>query len=207
MLLVSFMVMRVSFTTSEEQLCVYNLNTQDVTEIITTSAVLIGTIITEDIENCELPNTEQGFVYSTEVQPTIEDIQVNVNGTDITTTLENLEPNTTYYVRTFLTNALGEFYGNEVSFMTIDGLINCDDNLVPTVVYGTQEWSVENACNITYRDGTPIPQVTDDCMNGLASPQGLGAILTTTPQSHRLYNWYAVVGIHDAASLSHLPPR
>ena len=108
----------VSFMTSEEQVCVYNLNTQDITEIITTSAVLNGTIITEDIENCELPNTEQGFVYSTEVQPTIEDTQVNVNGTEVTTTLENLEPNTTYYVRTFLTNALGEFYGNEVSFMS-----------------------------------------------------------------------------------------
>ncbi len=34
-----------------------------------------------------------------------------------TTTLENLEPNTTYYARTFLTNAFGEFYGNEVSFI------------------------------------------------------------------------------------------
>ena len=41
---------------------------------------------------------------------------------DITTTLENLEPNTTYYARTFLTNALGEFYGNEVSFMTSEEL-------------------------------------------------------------------------------------
>ncbi len=187
----------VSFTTSEEQLCVYNLNTQDVTEIITTSAVLIGTIITEDIENCELPNTEQGFVYSTEVQPTIEDTQVNVNGTDISTTLENLEPNTTYYARTFLTNALGEFYGNEVSFMTIDGLINCDDNLVPTVVYGTQEWSVENACNITYRDGTPIPQVTDDD-EWVSLTTGAWSYYNNDPTKHRLYNWYAVVGIHDA---------
>ena len=37
---------------------------------------------------------------------------------DINTRLENLEPNTTYYTRTFLTNVFGEFYGNEVSFMT-----------------------------------------------------------------------------------------
>ena len=159
---------------------------------------LIGTIITELMnESCELPNTEQGFVYSTEVQPTIEDTQVNVNGTDITTTLENLEPNTTYYVRTFLTNALGEFYGNEVSFMTIDGLINCDDNLVPTVVYGTQEWSVENACNITYRDGTPIPQVTDDD-EWVSLTTGAWSYYNNDPTKHRLYNWYAVVGIHDA---------
>ena len=108
----------VAFTTSEELVCVYNLNTQDVTNITTTSVVLNGTIITEDIENCELPDTEQGFVYSTEVQPTIADTQVNVNGTDVSTILENLEPNTTYYVRTFLTNSFGVFYGNEISFMT-----------------------------------------------------------------------------------------
>ena len=38
-------------------------------------------------------------------------------------------------------------------------LLNCDGNPVPTIVYGTQEWTVENACHITYRDGTPIPQV------------------------------------------------
>jgi len=111
---------------NEQPSCIYNLNTLDVEDILTTSVVLNGTIITEDIENCELPNTEQGFVYSNEVQPTIEDTQINVNGTDISTTLENLEPNTTYYARTFLTNALGEFYGNEVSFMTSEEPIDCE---------------------------------------------------------------------------------
>ncbi len=37
-----------------------------------------------------------------------------------------------------------------------------DTNLntdIPSIVYGTQEWTVENACPITYRDGTPIPEV------------------------------------------------
>ena len=49
--------------------------------------------------------------------------------TNVTTTIENLEPNTTYYVRTFLTNALGEFYGNEVSFMTNKiAMLYLDDN-------------------------------------------------------------------------------
>ena len=66
---------------NEQPSCIYNLNTLDVEDILTTSVVLNGTIITEDIENCELPNTEQGFVYSNEVQPTIEDTQINVNGT------------------------------------------------------------------------------------------------------------------------------
>ena len=43
---------------------------------------------------------------------------MNVNGTNISTTIEGLTPNTTYYVRSFLTNTLGEFYSNEVSFST-----------------------------------------------------------------------------------------
>ena len=100
--------------------CLYNptLTTSAVTNITETSATLNG-VISIVSENCDNPtNTEQGFVYATTIQPTIANNKVNVNGTDITTTLENLEPNTTYYARAFLTNVFGEFYGNEVSFMT-----------------------------------------------------------------------------------------
>ena len=82
--------------------CVYNptLTTSAVTNITETSATLNG-VISIVSENCDNPNnTEQGFVYATTIQPTTNNAQVNVN--DITTTLENLEPNTTYYVRTFL---------------------------------------------------------------------------------------------------------
>ena len=130
----------VSFTTSEEQLCEYNLITLEPTNITSNSTILNGTISIDE-ESCDLPNTEQGFVYSTEVQPTIEDTQVNVNGTDISTTLENLEPNTTYYARTFLTNAFGEFYGNEVNFMTTEEPIDCD------VVYLAENGITIKACD------------------------------------------------------------
>ena len=102
--------------------CLYNptLTTSAVTNITETSATLNG-VISIVSENCDDPNnTEQGFVYATTIQPTIANNKVNVNGTEVTTTLENLEPNTTYYARTFLTNALGEFYGNELSFITTE---------------------------------------------------------------------------------------
>ena len=108
--------------------CLYNptLTTSAVTNLTETSATLNG-VISIVSENCDNPtNTEQGFVYATTIQPTTNNTQVNVNGTDITTTLENLESNTTYYARSFLTNALGEFYGNEVSFMTNQAV--CDGN-------------------------------------------------------------------------------
>tara|TARA_B110001469_G_scaffold17395_1_gene17663 strand:+ start:1309 stop:2346 length:1038 start_codon:yes stop_codon:yes gene_type:complete len=184
-------------TDDEGNPCVYEptLTTQAATDITETSATLNG-IISIVSENCEVPNnTEQGFVYSTEIQPTLEDIQVNVNGTNITTTIEDLEPNTTYYVRAFLTNNFGDFYGDEIDFTTIDGLINCDGNPVPTIVYGTQEWTVENACNITYRDGTPIPQVTDETEWASLTT---GAWCYFYGSSNRiLYNAYAVMGVHD----------
>ena len=108
--------------------CLYNptLTTSAVTNITETSATLNG-VISIVSQNCDDPNnTEQGFVYATTIQPTIANNKINVNGTDVTTTLENLEANTTYYARTFLTNALGEFYGNEVSFITTEEPVTCE---------------------------------------------------------------------------------
>ena len=269
-------------TDSEGNPCIYEptLTTEAVTNITETSATLNG-VISIVSENCEVPNnTEQGFVYSTEIQPTLEDIQVNVNGTNITTTIEGLTPNTTYYVRAFLTNNFGDFYGDEVSFTTnlldttppvimiigdnpleinigedytefgatatddIDGditqdiiidssnvnialagtyivtysvsdlsnnstseqrevvvidnsqIFNCDGNPIPSIVYGTQEWTVENACYTTYRDGTPIPEVTDITEWG-SLYTGAWSYYDNDPTKPRLYNWYAVAGIHD----------
>ena len=109
--------------------CVYQptLTTETVTDITETLATLNGTI---DIysQNCDtVENILQGFVYSTSSEPTINDDIVNVNGTSITESLTNLEPNTTYYVRVFLVRPLiGVFYGNEVSFVTEDSIDDCD---------------------------------------------------------------------------------
>ena len=179
--------------------CVYEptLTTQAVTDITETSATLNG-VISIVSENCDVPNnTEQGFVYSTEIQPTLADIQVNVNGTNISTTVEGLTPNTTYYVRSFLTNTIGDFYGDEIDFMTAEAsLVNCAGNPIPSIVYGTQEWAVENACNATYRDGTPIPEVTD-ITEWSTLTSGAWAYYNNDPTKPRLYNWYAVMGIHD----------
>jgi uncharacterized protein (TIGR02145 family) len=179
--------------------CIYEptLSTEAVTDITETSATLNGIIATVS-ENCDVPNNaEQGFVYSTEIQPTLEDIQVNVNGTNISTTIEGLEFNTTYYVRSFLTNNLGDFYGNEVDFMTAEAsLFNCDGNPISNIVYGAQRWTVENACHITYTDGTPIPEITDnEVWRSLTT--GAWCYYDNDPTKHRLYNWYAVMGIHD----------
>ena len=126
LLLLSALLIFACSTDSEGNPCIYEptLSTEAVTDITETSATLNG-VISIVSENCDVPNnTEQGFVYSTEIQPTLEDIQVNVNGTNISTNIEGLIPNTTYYVRAFLTNNFGDFYGDEISFSTTD--IPCD---------------------------------------------------------------------------------
>ena len=186
--------------------CVYEptLTTQAATDITETSATLNG-VISIVSENCDVPNnTEQGFVYSTEIQPTLEDTQVNVNGTNIFTTVEGLTPNTTYYVRAFLTNNFGEFYANEMDFTTNE-VGGCDEagtvtdqdgNSYDYLCYGDQAWTVENAEMVTYRDGTPIPQVTDNTeWENLTT--GAWSYYDNDPTKGKLYNWYAVMGIHD----------
>ena len=128
-LLYLFLAITVACSDDDGNPCTYDstLTTSEATNITDTSAILNGTVNVVS-QNCDDPNnTEQGFVISTEIQPTINDTQINVNGTDISTTIEGLEPNTTYYVRSFLTNFLGEFYGNEVSFTTGEQGLNIGD--------------------------------------------------------------------------------
>ena len=186
-------------TDDEGNPCVYEptLTTEAATDITENSATLNGIIAIES-ENCDVPNnTEQGFVYSTEIQPTLADFQVNVNGANISTTVEGLESNTTYYVRAFLTNTIGDFYGEEIDFTTEEEITgSCDGAPYPSIVYGTQEWTVENACHISYRDGTPIPEVTD-ATEWESLTTGAWAYFYNDPTKPRLYNWYAVMGIHD----------
>jgi uncharacterized protein (TIGR02145 family) len=49
---------------------------------------------------------------------------------------------------------------------------------------------------VTYRDGTPIPQVTDNTeWENLTT--GAWSYYNNDPTKPRLYNWYAVMGIYD----------
>ena len=52
---------------------------------------------------------------------------------------------------------------------------------------------------ITYSDGTPIPQVTD-ATEWQNLTTGAWAYYNNDPTKPRLYNWYAVMGIHDTDS-------
>jgi len=117
-----------------EVLCVdeFNLATFPATNITRTSATLNGVISSSSI-NCDTSTAQrQGFVYSEQRQPILGDFEVNLDGFYLSTTIENLEPNTAYYFRTFVINPVADLYADEDEeirrFVThVDDLpTNCD---------------------------------------------------------------------------------
>ena len=78
------------------------------------------------------------------------------------------------------------------------------------VTIGTQIWQTTNLNVSTYSDGTPIPQITDPSQWS-SSPVGAWCYydnITANGTTYgKLYNWYAVVGIHNAASINNLSLR
>jgi len=75
----------------------------------------------------------------------------------------------------------------------------------PFVTIGTQVWMSKNLDVTTYRDGTPIPQVTDPT-EWANLTTGAWCYYNNDPANGaiygKLYNWYAVAGIYDVASLN-----
>jgi uncharacterized protein (TIGR02145 family) len=88
-------------------------------------------------------------------------------------------------------------------------LVNCsnseDSPANSNVIIGSQIWSSTNLDVTTYRDGTPIPQVTD-ATQWAALTTGAWCYYDNDPANGpiygKLYNWYAVAGIYDDASLN-----
>lgn len=91
----------------------------------------------------------------------------------------------------------------EITVTDIDG------NVYHTVTIGTQVWMVENLKTTKYRDGTSIPNVTDNAAwDNLTT--GAYCDYNNTPSNSatygRLYNWYAATDAHNIAPTGwHVP--
>lgn len=76
---------------------------------------------------------------------------------------------------------------------------------LPNVVIGSQIWQSHNYDGVTYRDGTPIPQVTNSTQWANLTT-GAWCYYNNNPTNNtvygKLYNWYAVAGIYNSASLT-----
>ena len=94
-----------------------SLTTFATTNITENSAFLSGIIMAPTCPN-DSSVSSQGFVWSTNPLPEVTDNRILVSGDSVQNNLNGLAAETSYFVRTFLTNPSGTFYGNEVSFTT-----------------------------------------------------------------------------------------
>lgn len=117
-----------TFTTSSE-IALPTVTTATVTQITETSAVAGGNVTSDGGASV----TERGVVYSTSVNPTTADNKVpcGIGTGSFTCNLTDLLLNTKYYVRAYAINSVGIAYGEEVSFMTVEEIVdNPPSNLV-----------------------------------------------------------------------------
>ncbi len=142
----------------------------------------------------------RGVCWSTSPNPTISDSKSN-NGSGIgvfTSTLDNLIPNTQYYVRAYASNSSGVVYGNQFSFSTVavpEKVFDIDGNQYNTISLGSQVWMKENLRVGKYRNGDLIPNYLSDT-EWQNTGIGACAILNNDSVNYfkfgKLYNWFSV---------------
>ena len=191
------------------------------TTLDTTTALTTGTYyVSQTIGTCESVRTAVAVIISPQVTPTFTPIASTCSGSNLTalpTTSNNgitgtwspaINNNvTTTYTftpdagqcattTTQTINITAPKVTSPISFVapttTVAALTN--------VTIGTQIWTSKNLDVSTYRDGTPIPQVTDPTQwENLTT--GAWCYYDNNPANGevygKLYNWYAVAGIYD----------
>ncbi|MEI6138141.1 MAG: fibrobacter succinogenes major paralogous domain-containing protein [Mariniphaga sp.] len=188
------------------------LSTTAATAVATTNATSGGNITTDGGSVV----TARGVCWSIGQNPTISNSKT-VDGTgtgSFSSTLTGLLPGTTYYVKAYATNSIGTTYGNEITLKTTapsQGTVtDIDGNVYHYITIGTQTWMVENLKTTHYRNGDPIPNVTE---NTVWAGLGTGAYCwynndaaTYKAGYGAIYNWYAVVDDRNIAPFGwHVP--
>lgn len=87
----------------------------------------VSVTATAKVVGSNTSNSGKGFCWSTSPNPTMDDDYImndspigGWNGTNFTSTIEGLDPGTTYYVRSFATNVVGTAYSsNQLVFNTL----------------------------------------------------------------------------------------
>jgi len=134
----------------------------------------------------------RGVCWSTDTLPTINDnktIDSLGNGLFVSS-IKNLTPNTTYYIKAYASNSIGTGYGNTIIIVS-----DVEGNLYNSISIGNQIWMKENLKTTLYNDGSSIPNIKDSLMwynsttpaycwyrNELKNKEIYGG----------LYNWYSV---------------
>ncbi len=176
------------------------LTTDSITDITIVSAICRGSVLQQGGSQL----TAQGACWDTSPEPTIADghtVEAGEPGI-FESNVTGLSPNTLYYIRTYASNNEGTSYGNEMSFNSAvfspgEGVTDIDNNYYSTVIIGYQEWMAGNLNVTHYRNGDPIPNVTN---NTEWSYLTTGAFcwynndeIANSDIYGALYNWYTVI--------------
>jgi uncharacterized protein (TIGR02145 family) len=122
------------------------------------------------------------------------------------------EVNVTYYLRAYAANAAGTAYGNEVTLRTAQIEVpDVEGNIYHAVTIGTKLWMAENLKTKKFRDGSPIPNVTDPAVWGITMTPAYCDIKNDEANSSiygRLYNWHAATDSRGLVPAGwHLPSQ
>jgi uncharacterized protein (TIGR02145 family) len=212
------MVLMLTNSCKKDKAEVPELTTAAVTNIMQKTANCGGNITSDG----EASVTARGVCWSTAQTPTISDNKTtDGSGTgSFVSNITGLTANTTYYVRSYATNSEGTGYGSAVSFTTLGSdiifnpnltygtMTDIDGNTYKTITIGSkdnltsQTWMAENLKVTRYRNGDPIPYVTNgDTWHNLTT--GAYCDYNYTPGNSKIYgHMYNLFSIIDSRNIA-----
>lgn len=163
---------------------------------ITSSSV---TIIVAIKSIGDLPITEQGVILGSLKVKCLEPRGAN---TDYIVELIGLEPNTDYNVKAYAVTSAGTVYGQEIYFKTkisLPKLKDVDGNEYDIITIGTQTWIGQDFKATHYRDGSSLPNVTNNSDWGKLESGAFCYYDNNPVNKIILYNWYAAADSKEIA--------
>lgn len=119
---------------------------------IMATTAMTGGLVASDGDSITIK--ARGVCWNTFPNPTIED-SCTVNGAgkgSFNTMISRLKPATTYFLRAYVTNTVGTYYGNEISFTTQDGI--AEVTTTPATSIKTNTTTI--AGNVVDEGGDPV---------------------------------------------------
>jgi uncharacterized protein (TIGR02145 family) len=136
------------------------------------------------------PVTARGVCYSQNPNPTLADAHTtDGTGTGLfVSSLNNLTPNSLYYVRAYAINSVGTVYGNEITFTTLTGTFIAGQYYQGGIIF--------------YVDGTGLHGLIAATENRGAPNWGIGTVGTATAIGTGQANTTAIIAVINTPGIA-----